>query len=73
MKAKKVQPQVIEEFWIVAGADVSVDLGDIKDTCGFYNTAENALTDAAVEANPGGDTDGFPQVVYRVTKFVEVK
>lgn len=70
---KKVQRQVIEEFWIVAGADVSVDLDDIKGTCGFYETAENALVDASVNANPGDDSDGWPQVVYRVQKFVEVK
>jgi hypothetical protein len=72
-EVKKVQPKMIEEFWIVAGADMSVDLGDLKDTCGFYDTAENALVDASVNANPEDDSDGWPQIVYHVQKFVEVK
>ena len=71
---KKAAPKgPIEEFWIVAGRDVSVDLADMKDTCGWYFKGGDALTEAAVEANPGDDTDGFAQVVYRVQKFVEIK
>jgi hypothetical protein len=71
---KKVnQKEPIEEFWIIAGRDVSVDLGDMKDTCGWYAKVDDALTEAAVGANPGDDTDGFSQVVYRVQKFVEIK
>jgi len=71
---KRATPkEPIEEFWIVAGRDVSVDLGDMKDICGWYENAEDALTEAAVTANPGDDNDGFAQVVYRVQKFVEIK
>ncbi|HUP06829.1 MAG TPA: hypothetical protein VMU47_06750 [Caldimonas sp.] len=62
----------IEEFFIVASKDVSGDIDDLKDTCGWYASSDDALSEAAVTANPGDDGEGFPQVVYRVQKFVEV-
>lgn len=71
--AKRPALEPLEEFYLVAAHDVACsDLGDIKDVCLWYDSADDALTEAAAEAN-GGDGEGHAQVVYRVTKYVEVK
>lgn len=70
-KKRPAKQEPIDEFYIVAARDVSVDLSDLKDSAAWYQNGDDAIVEAAVGAREDGD--GFPQIVYRVTKYVEIK
>lgn len=62
----------MDEFYIVVARDCAKDVDNMKDSCVWYPDGDSALAEAAVGANDG-EGEGFPQVVYRVQRYVEVK
>ena len=73
MKKRVRAKTPVEEFYIVAARDCTLDLDELKESCGWYADSDDALAEAALEAAYDEDKESFPQVVYRVQKFVEVK
>ena len=72
-KKPRSKSEPLEEFYIIVARDVACgEVFDMKDTCGWYDNGDTALAEAAVSANDG-EGNGDPQVVYRVTKYVEIK